>query len=312
MSDLHLSPEPVQGLLRFSHQAMATTFEVLVCHPKPVYARQAANEAFALLDRLEQHLSRFVENSDVSRVNASKAGDPVLVGPETFECLRQARAAWDLTGGAFDVTVGTWTRLVEGRTPVHATGGMDLVLLDESTLTVTRPSEDMQLDLGGIGKGFALDQMARTLEQWGIRTALLHGGASTVLALDAPPGTKGWPVTASCPFEPTKVLAHVELRHAASSGSAQIERRHILDPRTGGPATGAVTAWSCAASGALADALSTAFMVLELDRVTDLCHKDVTIGAWVVRRGSSEGRPTCQAIPLGHWPGVDQQSCQCP
>lgn len=295
MSDPHLNPEPVEGLLRFSHQAMATTFEVLVCHPRPVYAGQAAREAFALLDRLEQQLSRFAENSDVSRVNASRPGQEVLVGPETFECLQQASLAWDLTGGAFDVTVGTRT----------APAGMDDLVLDASTMTVTRAAEQVRLDLGGIGKGFALDQMAQVLRVWGVDTALLHGGASTALALDAPPGTAGWPVTVSCPFETGKVLARMDLCRSALSGSSQGARTHILDPRSGTSATAHPCAWSSAPSGALADALSTAFVVMGPDQVADLCAQNHEIGALLIQRTPDQGKVLCEATSLGLWPGSD-------
>jgi thiamine biosynthesis lipoprotein len=280
---------------------MATTFEILLCHPRPGYAGQAANEAFALLDRLEQQLSRFIENSDVSRINATRPGEPVLVGPETFECLQQAKAAWDLTGGAFDVTVGAWAAPV----------GMDKLLLDESTLTVTRLAEHVRLDLGGIGKGFALDQMAQVLGEWGLQTALLHSGSSTVLALDAPPGTKGWPVTVSCPFETTKVLAHIDLCHRAMSGSSQVSHRHILDPHTGQYPTAQPFTWSSAPSGTLADALSTAFVVMGPDEVADLCTKNPFIGAVLVQRTSDKDK-ACQAKSLGLWPGGDSTViCRC-
>jgi FAD:protein FMN transferase len=301
VSDTHLTPEPIEDLLRFSHQAMATTFEVLACHPRPVYAGQAANEAFALLDRLEQQLSRFIENSDVSRINASRPGEPIVVAPEALECLQQARAAWELTCGAFDVTVGAWT----------APAGMDQLLVDESTLTVTRLAEHVRLDLGGIGKGFALDCMARVLGEWGIQTALLHSGASTVLALDAPPATKGWPLTVSCPFETTKTLAPIDLCRRAMSGSSQVSHRHILDPHTGRYPEARPFTWSCAPSGALADALSTAFVVMGPDEVADLCAKNPLIGVVLVQR-ESDTSAICHAKSFGLWPGGNPQVlCRC-
>jgi thiamine biosynthesis lipoprotein len=309
--DLQSESGPIQGLMRFSHQAMATTFEVLACHPRPAYAGQAANEAFALLDRLEQQLSRFIENSDVSRINASRPGEPVMVGPETFECLRQAWVAWELTGGVFDVTMGTWTASC-GEVLNTPEIGMTLLHLNESTLSVTRLAEQIRLDLGGIGKGFALDRMAQVLGEWGVNKALLHGGASTVLALDAPPGTKGWPVTVSCPFETTKALAHFDLSRRAMSGSSQISQRHILDPNTGQYPEAQPFTWSCAPSGALADALSTAFVIMGPLQLADLCTKNPAIGAVLVQRTSDKGE-VCQAQSLGLWPGGNSQIiCRCP
>jgi len=274
VSDPHLSPEPVQGLLRFSHQAMATTFEVLVCHPRPVYAGQAAREAFALLNRIEQQLSRFVENSDASRVNGSRPGQPVLVGPETFECLQQARLAWDLTGGAFDVTVGTRT----------APAGMDTLVLDESTMTVTRAAESVRLDLGGIGKGFALDRMAALLADWEVPAALLAASTSTLLGMGDPPGEEGWPVS----FGPEHDLHKARLKGRAFSASGSgVRGEHVVDPRTGRPAMQRLRAWSGAPAAAEADALSTAFLVLSDAEIRDFCRRRPDVSACLLASPSA-------------------------
>jgi thiamine biosynthesis lipoprotein len=307
-------PEPIEDLLRFSHEAMATTFEVFVRHAKPAYARQAAHEAFGLLDRLEQQLSRFLDQSDISRINISRPDESVLVGPETFECLRQARAAYELTGGAFDVTVGAYVpRRDPGPTVQSPKASMDLVRLDNQAMTVTRLHEGVQLDLGAIGKGFALDLMAQSLDEWGIRIALLHGGASTALAVEPPQGFKGWPVTISCPFDSHGQLAAIELRLAALSGSAQVRRPHIVDPRTGLYPSAQPATWSYARTAALADALSTAFVVMDPAAVADLCAKDPSIGALVVTRGPAGDPPACQARSYGDWLGGGSPVlCRCP
>lgn len=307
-------PEPVPDLLRFSHQAMATTFEILVCHPRSSYARQASLEAFRMLDRLEQQLSRFVAHSDVSAVNASRSNQSVLVGPETMECLQQARAAYDLTAGAFDVSVGAWMPAPEGGLGVTSPkAGMDLVRLDGDAMTVTRLDEAVQLDLGAIGKGFALDKVSQLLAEWGITTALVHGGASTALALEPPPGMAGWPVTLTCPFETHRQLAAISLCHASLSGSAQIRRRHIVDPSTGKHPMCRPAAWSWAPSGTLADALSTAWVVMEPDRIARLCETNPAIGALVITRDSSAAEPPCQARCFGRWLGGQAPTlCSCP
>ena len=307
--DVGREGDPLQ---RFSHQAMATTFEAFLCHPRPAYAAQAAHEAFEVLDRLEQQLSRFLGPSDVSRINGATPGDPVLVGQETFECLLQARAAHDRTGGTFDVTAGAWAPAPqEGPTAHRPQMGMDQVRLDERTMTVTRLERHVQLDLGAIGKGYALDKMAQVLDRWGITTALLHGGASTALAMEPPEGFKGWPVTISCPFQAHRRLASVELRCAALSGSAQVRHTHIVDPRTGLYPTDQPATWSYAPCGALADALSTAFVVMRPAEVAAICAQDPGIGALLVLR-SAKGGSTCQAKSFGNWLGGDSPVlCQC-
>lgn len=101
------APRALPGAQRFSHEAMATVFEVHGVHPDARYAAQAAQAAFDLADRLERDLSRFLPNSDIGRVNHLSSGGSTRVSPSTMECLVIARHVFDLTGGAFDVSIGT-------------------------------------------------------------------------------------------------------------------------------------------------------------------------------------------------------------
>ena len=100
-------PRDLRDVRRFSHEAMATVFEVYAVHPDARYAAQAAQAAFDLVDRLERELSRFLPNSDITRINHLAAGESTRVSPSTLECLVIARHMFDLTGGAFDVSIGT-------------------------------------------------------------------------------------------------------------------------------------------------------------------------------------------------------------
>ena len=156
---------------RFSHEAMHTVFEVYAVHPDERYAAQAAQAAFDLTDRLERELSRFLTNSDITRVNHLAAGDSTRVSPSTLECLVIARHMFDLTGGAFDISIGT---------------GLPALELEADECMVRTTKDDVRVDLGGIGKGYAVDLMAELLEEWGLQLALVHGGFSSVLALESP------------------------------------------------------------------------------------------------------------------------------
>src|SRR5690349_20651917 len=105
---VHLEqPSGLRGVHRFSHDAMATVYEVYTAHADARYAAQAAQACFELLDRLERELSRFLPNSDITRINHLAAGESVRVPPSTLECLAIARQMFDLTGGAFDGSIGT-------------------------------------------------------------------------------------------------------------------------------------------------------------------------------------------------------------
>lgn len=271
---------------RFYHEAMATTFEVIILHEDSRYAQQAARAAFNELDRLEAELSRFIENSDISRINNLPANQPLRIGLDAFECLRLSAKFHAETNGAFDVTFGSRHSKPAVENPIK---------LDESQHTVELLTGPVQIDLGGIGKGFAVDRMAELLRQWSIDIALVSGGYSSVLALDAPPDTKGWPVTLSNPHNRKQTLARLYLQGRAVGASGLQKGLHIIDPRTGRPAEGKIAAWACAADAATVDALSTAFMVMGRDEIKKFCSNRPDVQAMVILQG--EGK----ILHFGRW-----------
>ena len=282
-SFVHSDWASVKDVHRFAHQAMATTFEIIVQHQDKFYARQAANAAFDELDRIEGELSRYIENSDVARINNLPAGQPLPLGLDTFECLQISQRMHAETGGAFDVTVGLllacWRdKDKQPRVPsaeelsyARARTGMSLLRLDENGCTVELFVSPIRIDLGGVGKGYGVDRMADLLREWEVNRALIHGGFSSVLALEAPQGTDGWPVTLSDPSDRRRKLARLELKRLAVSGSGMEKGQHIVDPRLGRPVEGKIAAWSMTPDAATGDALSTAFMIMTPDEVKDYC-----------------------------------------
>jgi len=275
----------IEGMKRFSHEAMATTYELLIVHEDERYAAQAAVAAFDEVDRLEDELSRFRENSDVTRINNLSANESLQLGLDTFECLKIAQRIYQETNGAFDITVGTLLKCWRNddgspRKPspkevnlarMHT--GTNLLQLNEAEHTITLSAGDVQIDLGGIGKGYAVDRVAELLRDWGIDIALISGGYSSVLALDAPPGKKGWPLTMTNPVGDKEILARPFLQNAALSGSGVQKGGHIIDPRTTEPVEGRRAAWSSASDATTADALSTAFMIMGIDEIKQYCSK---------------------------------------
>ena len=278
---------------RFSHEAMATVFEVHLAHPDERYAAQAAQAAFELVDRLEGELSRFLPNSDIARVNHLAAGGTTQVSPSAMECLVIARHVFDLTGGAFDVSIGT---------------GLPSLELDPDDSMVRATTDGVRIDLGGIGKGYAVDLMAEQLGEWGLEKALVHGGFSSVLALEAPEGVDGWPLTLSDPGSPSRVFAHLSVRQMALGASGLRKGDHIVDPYTGEPARGCRAAWVAVprpdtarhearsegrpriAAAAVADALTTAFMLMSPEEIETLCERNPGLEAWVFPE-PDDGRP---------------------
>jgi len=279
------APRGLRDLRRFSHEAMATVYEVHAVHADARYAAQAAQAAFDLADRLERQLSRFLPNSDVARINRLAAGETTRVSDSTMECLVIARHVFDLTGGAFDVSIGT---------------GLPSLELDAGDCRVHAARSGVRLDLGGIGKGYAIDLMAELLEEWGIERALVHGGFSSVIALEGPANRDGWPLTLSDPASPSTVLAHLSVRQTALGASGLRKGDHIVDPRTGRPVRSRRAAWAAVprpepagagarmagrprlAPAAVADALTTAFMLLRLKDIESLCQRNRGLEAWIL------------------------------
>jgi thiamine biosynthesis lipoprotein len=303
----------IPGRKRFSHEAMATTFEVIIVHEDEHYARQAATAAFEEVDRLEGELSRFIENSDISRINNLPANQPLLLGLDAFECLKVSVQMYAETNGAFDITIGSLLRCwrdKEGnpRTPtgeelnfarLHT--GSNLIQLNEREHTLRLAASPVLVDLGGIGKGFAVDRVAELLREWSIETALISGGYSSVLALEAPPGTKGWPLTLSDPADHRRILARPYLRAGALGGSGVQKGGHIISPRTGRPVEGKRAAWSAAPNAATADALSTAFMIMDANEIRQYCSLHTDRRAMVILLEQDEKTQKEKILHFGPW-----------
>ena len=305
--------DSISGLKRFSHKAMATTFEVVILHTDACYARQAAFAAFDELDRLEQELSRFIENSDISRINNLPPNQPLPIGLDAFECLRLSARIHADTKGAFDITIGSlmdcWFNddktmrkpSTDELNSARRRTGMQLMALDEAEHTVQLMTAQVQVDLGGIGKGYAVDRMAELLRDWSIDAALIHGGYSSVLAVGVPPGKKGWPVTLSSPRNRKQILACLDLRDRALSSSGLQKGRHIIDPRTAKPVEGKIAAWACATDAATADALSTAFMVMSPEEVNRYCSNHPNALAMLVIEQQHEEGKKDRILHFGRW-----------
>jgi thiamine biosynthesis lipoprotein len=318
------------GSHRFAHEAMATVFEIFIADADPRYAEQAAWAAFERIDRLEQDLSRFIESSDIARLGRQPAGAPLRLGRDAFECLAASKRVGEATDGAFDVTVGALVDLWRepGRLPTNeeielarSRTGTHLIALNEANRSATlRASSDqaesgtgwqpvearsrgraasvgpLRIDLGGIGKGYALDRAAALLGDWSLGAALLLGGRSSVLALDAPARATGWPVTLTSPVGDRRALAEMHARNCAVSGSGLQRGPHIIDPRTGRPVEGTVAAWSLAPTAAEADALSTAFMVMRPEEIERYCRKRPDVSAMIIRKGTEN-----EVLRFGDW-----------
>ncbi len=297
---------------RFEHKAMATTFEIIISHDDATYAQQAAYAAFEQLDRLELELSRFIENSDISRINNLPANQPLRIGLDAFECLKLSIQIYAETNRAFDITTGSLTQCwlnkdKTTRTPfkqqldfARQRTGCHLIQLNEAEHTVQLTISGVQIDLGGLGKGYAIDQMARLLKDWGINIVLIHGGFSSILAMAPPPNTDGWKLTLSNPHNRRQTVASINLNSRAVSASGLQKGLHIIDPRTARPVRDKSAAWACAPDAATADALSTAFMVISPNQVDEYCLNHPEIMAMILTKGRA-GTKKEKIYKYGPW-----------
>ncbi len=192
---------------------------------------------------------------------------------DTLDLLLVARRLWHETQGRFDPTIGTLMRWwgfrggVSERSEPRPTAGMQHVEIDERAGTVRLARADLQLDMGSIGKGAALDSAGRILREAGIESALLHAGTSSVLAIGGPPGTEeGWRVRVGMGAAAPAVVLRDESLSVSEPSGREIDDGegaigHVLDPRTGEPATGSKLAAVICPDATTADAWSTACLV---------------------------------------------------
>lgn len=291
------------------HAAMGTEF-VFVLYPPSADMQDEevmhlTDTAFDAIDQLERHISTWIPNSDVSRLNQRAAEGPVAVKTDLLEVLLSAKRYYEESEGVFDVTVGPLLDLWgfykgRGHLPTEeemkealAKVGLSKVIIDEKAETVRFTCSGMRLDFGGIGKGLALDRAAQILKQQGVKRALLHAGTSTVVGLGKPPEASGWTVRIRSPYnESTEHVDEVQISNESLSTSSSSEQfmeldgkkySHIFDPRTGMPVEQEIlSATAIAATGAQSDALSTAFFVMGLEKTRSYCKAHPEVRAILV------------------------------
>ena len=249
-----------QRRMESSADVMGSTYTVVLYGDDPERMKAAMNAAFAEVRRLDRLLSNYRPNSEWSNVNQNAAKRPVKVSRELFDLLWACADYSRRSEGAFDITVGplmkVWGfykgshRLPEKAEVVAALAkvGYGKLVLDETAQTVRFAVPGVEMDPGGIGKGYAVDHMVEVLKQNGIHTALVSAAGSSIYALGAPPSEpRGWHIKIRDPKDKEKIVAELYLRDESLSTSGNYEKffeaegrkySHVMDPRTGYPAQG--------------------------------------------------------------------------
>ena len=302
-------PAAAPYLLKFSRRAMACQFELFLNAGQYRHAQTVAVATLDLVDQLEEQLTVYRDTSEVMAINRQAFGRPVNTEPRLFALLDQAVRLSAATGGAFDITAGPLTKLWgfyrrQGSVPSEAALaetlpriGSQHLRLDPAERTIAFALEGVELNLGAIGKGYALDRCGELLAEAAVHDYILHGGQSSVLARGSQAtsagGQTGWTVSVGDPLRPGKQLAELRLldRALGTSGAGtqffrQNGRRygHIIDPRTGWPAEGMLSATVLAPTAAEADALATAFYILGAERSPEFCDSHPDIAAVLIRQ----------------------------
>ncbi|MDQ2921870.1 MAG: FAD:protein FMN transferase, partial [Acidobacteriota bacterium] len=262
---------------------MGTSFEIYLYAPNRDRASELFEAAFDEIERVEAALSNYRSSSELSRINAGAADAPVITDPEVFALLVRVIDYSNRSYGAFDITVGKLMKAwgffrgsghypsVEELARAREQTGWQSVRLDNRTRSVYFLIRGIELDLGGIGKGYALDRVAALLREDGVKAALISSGSSSIYAIGAPPGKAGWPVRVPDPMDRTRTLSTILLKDQSLSSSGNYEKFfrlngrtycHIMDPRTGRPVEGMVQTTVIAPQAADSDALSTAVFVM--------------------------------------------------
>jgi thiamine biosynthesis lipoprotein len=294
--------------------AMACRFEVVFNAGEVADATDLGAAALDEVDRIEDRITIHRPGGELARLNARAAAGWQPVADDVWGLLRRAGELWEQTGGAFDMATGALSRCWgflrrQGRTPLPddlvaalACSGWGRVELEASGRRVRFTQPGVELNPGAIGKGWALDRAAAQLRDAGVPSVLVHGGSSSVLArgIQGPdlPGRRGWRVGLRHPLRPRDRLATLTLvdRSLGTSGSGTqffIDRGrrlgHILDPRTGLPAEGVLSATVLAPSAADADALATAAYVLGPAGLERIAPAGGPVAAVVVVPGRTAG-----------------------
>ena len=282
------------ALLVVQRKAMNDNFEVSFARLDFPQGTEAALEALDEVERIERMLSVFRFDSRIQYINLTAHESPVRLDKELFDLIALCVQLAEATGGAVDITSGNLWKAWgfarrQGRIPsaeeldnARELTGYQLLELDEAAQTIRFKKQGIELNFGCVGKGFALDIAAEKLREHGVDRFLFAGGLSSMLASGA-----GWKIGIAHPLRPGQRLREVALNDIAVSTSGSQKQffrhggrrySHLIDPRSGQPAEGVLTATVFAPTATLAELLSTAFFVLGATKAADYCseHPDVS------------------------------------
>jgi len=315
-----------------THPAMGTTFTLYLYSGDATEAAAISDEVFDQIDASEQELSNYRDSSELSRINQNAAAGPVTTDAETMDFLTQSEHWSQASDGAFDITVGQLMKAWgfyrhQGQIPpesefarLRAVTGWEKVQLDAGARTVFFTAPGVELDPGGIGKGFAVDAAVRILRADHVKAALLSAGSSTLYALGSPPGLSGWRVVIPGPLPYKGALSTVTLRDTSLSSADCSQKNftvdghlycHIMDPKTLRPVEGRIQVSIIDPSATASDALSNVIFVEPPERSIETLKKYAPESRALIVSGDTKSGDTKRArCAVFRWgAAVDKGRC---
>lgn len=288
-----------------SRPLMGTIATITVYGIEEKKAKEVIDSAFKAMEKIEKLCSRFLPESDVSRINKSSGILPVPVSDETFEIVEKSIFYSKLTDGAFDITIAPIVELWQiGKKSQRIPSDSEIadtlnlvsykeVLLNPQRKTIFLKKKGMKIDLGGVAKGYANDQAISTLKKFGVKQALIDFGGQ-ISVLGKPHNKKNWRIGIQHPRELNRTIAAIEIKSGSVAtsgdymryftGADGIRYHHIFDPKTGKPAkSGCSSVTVVAPDGITADILSTSIFVLGPNKGLALVEKLPNVECLIVK-----------------------------
>ena len=305
-------------LFKKASLSMGTVFEATIYAPDKYVAEKTFNDVFQEINRLDYLMSNYKKESVLSELNKNASAEPANCNKELASVIEQSLQYSDITDGAFDITIGPLMKKwgffkKQGRIPnkeelesVLESVSYKNIIIEEKTIkslaknpgtvkTVFFKNPDTRIDLGGIGKGYAVDRAVSVLKQNGISSALINF-AGNIYTFGTPPGKESWVIGLQHPRESEGLLGTFEIKDKAVSTSGDYEKfftiegkrySHIIDPRTGNPVKGIVSVTIVTGNATRADALSTGVFVLGLEKGMDLIEQLPDVEGIIIYEGTN-------------------------
>jgi thiamine biosynthesis lipoprotein len=312
------SPQHTPARCEAHRLSMACVYAIVAYGEDEGALPHVLDEALDEVDRIDRLMSHYRPQSLLSRLNRDAAHGPVVVDQELFDFLTVAMHFSRESEGAFDVTVGPLMKAWgffngDGRVPdnrelaaIRGRIGYQHVILDPAARSVQFDTPGVELDLGGIAKGYAVDRVVALLKHHGVTAALVSAGGSTVYALGRPPDLEGWDVNVQDPLNATKIAFTTRLRDRALSVAGRSEKSfevggvqysHIMDPRSRRPVQGVLSVAVVTDTGTNGDALDDALFVLGVEKSRTYLTKYPGTDASFMVPDRSRG---WRLVPLNH------------